>query len=99
MTKIRRRRLNYWRRRGNLEFRRETKRLSDGTPWGNGAETLFIRIRGKACVFVGTDPGTGPGKGTYANDGVYFKVTNPVQAARQLRTALYRKANGETWKG
>jgi hypothetical protein len=44
-------RKNKWRRRGRLEFRRETSRYSDGTP--EGGDRLFVRIKGKACVVFG----------------------------------------------
>ncbi len=40
---------NVWRGpKGGLQFRRETKRYSDGTPWGH--DVLFVRVRRKACV-------------------------------------------------
>ena len=42
---------NKWRRVGRLEFRRETARLSDGTP--EGYDKLYVRIKGKACVIFG----------------------------------------------
>lgn len=43
-------RKNKWRRRGRLEFRRETKRYHDGTPWGH--DILYVRIHRKGCVIV-----------------------------------------------
>ena len=52
---------NKWRRRGRLEFRRETARLSDGTL--EGYDRLFVRIKGKACVIFGEwtgNPAFGP---------------------------------------
>jgi hypothetical protein len=42
---------NKWRKRGRLEFKRETARFSDGTPEGH--DRLFVRIKGKACVIFG----------------------------------------------
>lgn len=44
-------RKNKWRRRGRLEFRRETARLSDGTL--ENYDVLYVRIRRKACVIFG----------------------------------------------
>ncbi len=41
---------NKWRKRGRLEFRRETKRYSDGTPWGH--DVLYIRVRKHDCAIV-----------------------------------------------
>ena len=42
---------NKWRGpKGGLQFRRETKRYSDGTPWGH--DVLYVRIAGKACAVV-----------------------------------------------
>ena len=41
---------NKWRKRGRLEFRRETKRYSDGTPWGK--DVLYVRIRKVDCAIV-----------------------------------------------
>lgn len=41
---------NKWRRCGRLEFKRETKRYSDGTPWGH--DVLYVRIRKCACVVI-----------------------------------------------
>lgn len=84
-------RKNRWRTRGNLQFRRETRRYSDGSLM-TGCDVLYIRIRRKACVFATLEPETGPGTGFWANDGLYFKPKNPVQAANQLRRALYRGA-------
>lgn len=43
-------RKNKWRKCGALEFRRETKRYDDGTPWGH--DVLFVRIKGKACAVI-----------------------------------------------
>jgi len=84
-------RKNKWRTRGKLQFRRETRRYSDGSLMV-GCDVLYIRIRGKACVFATLEPVKGPGTGFWANDGLYFKPTSPVQAANQLRRALYRQA-------
>ena len=83
-------RKNQWRKAGRLQFRRETSRLSDGTPDG---DVLFIRIHRRACVFATLGP-VPPHEEIqfWANDGLYFKPVNPVQAANRMRAALYRKA-------
>jgi hypothetical protein len=42
---------NVWRgKSGGLQFRRETKRYSDGTPWG--CDALYVRIKGKFCCVI-----------------------------------------------
>jgi hypothetical protein len=77
---------NKWRgRKGEIQFRRETKRYSDGTPWGK--DVLFIRIAGVECCHV--EPKEIPGA-TYAGK-VWFsgvKTTSqaltPVQAAKAI---------------
>src|SRR5262245_47173655 len=54
-------RRNKWRRRGRLEFRRETARLSDGTLEKH--DILIVRIKRKACVIFGEwdgNPSFGP---------------------------------------
>jgi hypothetical protein len=86
---MKRKRLNVWRKAGRIEFRRETRRLHDGTPWGDGAEILYCRIRGKAGAFAGMDA-----KGTPAwfNDGTYFKPRNVIVGAKQLRRSLLDRA-------
>jgi hypothetical protein len=42
---------NVWRGKiGQLQFRREAKLYSDGTPWG--CDVLYIRIKGKFCCTI-----------------------------------------------
>lgn len=41
---------NKWRKRGRLEFRRETARYSDGTSMGE--DRLFVRVRKVDCAIV-----------------------------------------------
>jgi hypothetical protein len=81
---------NKWRTRGALQFRRETRRFTDGSPYGG--DVLFIRIRGKACVIAttGDDAISRPGQ-IWCNDGLYFCKPH-VAAAKQLRAALHAKA-------
>lgn len=77
---------NKWRRRGRLEFRRETGRYHDGSIWP-GKDVLFIRIRRKACVFSTLDSGE-----AWHNDGLYFRAS-AVKAAKQMRRKLYLVAD------
>ena len=85
-------RKNKWRTRGAIQFKRETRRYHDGTP--SGGDVLFIRIRGKACVFATTEPSDSiinrPGQ-VWANDGLYF-CKPAVIVAKQLRAALHARA-------
>lgn len=84
---------NVWRRAGRIEFRRETKRYSDGSPWG--CDTLFIRIKGKACAVV--EPfdwshlKTGQSLSILCDT---YQAATPLQAARVARAYLKRKAAG-----
>ena len=84
-------RKNVWRRRGRFEFRRETARLSDGTPWG---DTLWIRSvakhreRGRAIAYVSDRK---EGRGAELGLGVYHKPESrrdAVACAKQSRAAL-----------
>lgn len=44
-------RKNTWRgKAGQLQFKRETKRYSDGTPWG--CDVLYVRIKGRFCCII-----------------------------------------------
>lgn len=81
-------RKNKWRRRGVLEFKRESGRYSDGTLWP-GKDVLFIRIKGRACVFSILERGE-----CWPNDGLYFRAP-AVKAAKQMRRELHRQANQE----
>lgn len=81
---------NVWRKCGRLEFRRETKRYSDGTPWGN--DVLFIRIRKKACAFVEPFDWSHLGTGqTLAIHCEVYSAATPIQAAHAIRQYLNRK--------
>jgi hypothetical protein len=81
---------NKWRTRGRLQFRRETKRYSDGTPWG--CDVLFIRRRGIACAVV--EPfdwdSAAPGKRLSVLTGTY-RAANAVEAAKLARGYLMSK--------
>lgn len=81
-------RKNKWRKRGALEFKRESVRYHDGTIWPE-RDVLFIRIRGKACVYSTLDTGE-----CWHNDGLYFRAP-AVKAAKQMRRALYRRATAK----
>ena len=81
---------NKWRKRGRIEFRRETRRLSDGTPDG---DVLFIRVRKKACVTATLGPRFPDNVvELWANDGLYFRPRHAVHAGRQLHAALIARA-------
>lgn len=83
---------NKWRKRGRLEFRRESKRYHDGSIYGPGEDVLFIRVKGKACVFATYDRAFLSGSfELWANDGLYFKPRNAVHAAKQMRRGLMAK--------
>ncbi len=43
-------RKNKWRKRGRLEFRRESGRYHDGTQ--TGQDVLYVRVKGVACSIV-----------------------------------------------
>jgi hypothetical protein len=78
---------NKWRKRGQFEFRRETKRYSDGTPWG--CDVLFVRVRKVACAIV--EPfdwkACAPGKTLSVLTGTY-RSARPVEAAHKVRDYL-----------
>lgn len=80
-------RKNQWRKRGLLEFRRETKRHDDGTPWGH--DVLYVRVHRKACVVI--EPFTwgvcAPGKTVSLLANTYSAHT-PVTAAKYARRYL-----------
>lgn len=80
---------NKWRKRGRLEFRRETKRFSDGSPWEPRTDVLYIRVRRVACAIV--EPfdwrGTAPGKSLSVLCGTYRSAT-PIEAAHMARRHL-----------
>lgn len=92
MQMIRRKRKNVWRRAGPFEFKRETKRFSDGSPWVPATDTLFIRIRKVACSTVETfDWKTcAPGKTLCISLGTY-RAAAPIEAARKIRRYLLDK--------
>lgn len=62
-------RKNKWRRRGRLEFKRETARLSDGTL--ENYDRLYVRIKGKACVIFGENKPPLIGQPLYLLAGTY----------------------------
>lgn len=78
---------NKWRRRGRLEFRRETSRLSDGTPWG---DVLWVRTiarnarKGRGVAYCND---RFDGKGVYGGLGCYIYPSprNPVTVAKAMR--------------
>lgn len=76
---------NVWRgKAGGLQFRRETKRYSDGTPWGK--DVLYIRVKGKFCFFLEPfDWGdVAPNKTIALFTGTY-SAASPIQAAKIIR--------------
>lgn len=77
---------NTWRTRGRFQFRRETKRYSDGSPWG--CDLLYIRVRKVACAIV--EPfdwrGASPGSTVSVLCGTY-RAARPAPPARR------------TWRG
>lgn len=86
-------RKNKWRgRKGAVQFRRETKRYHDGTPWG--IDVLYVRIAGKACAVV--EPfdwkAVAPGKTLSVLLGTYHAAA-PAQAAHMIRDYLKREAS------
>lgn len=86
---------NKWRRRGRLEFRRETKRFYDGSPWEPRCDVLYVRIRGIACGVVESFDwqATAPGKTLCVLTEVY-SAARPVEAAHRIRAYLReREAN------
>lgn len=91
-------RKNKWRTVGRFQFRRETKRFSDGTPEGH--DILWIRIPGKACVFV--EPfdwkAAAPGKTLCINVGT-FRAATPFEAAHLAKEYLLRKSVKESDNG
>lgn len=78
---------NKWRKAGRFEFRRETKRYHDGTPWG--CDVLFVRIRRVGCCVV--EPFAwkecAPGKTLSLLCGIHSAET-PIGAARHARQYL-----------
>jgi len=80
-------RKNKWRTAGRFQFRRETKRYSDGSPWG--CDTLFVRIKGRACTSI--EPfqwgAVRPGCTLCVSVGTYRAAT-PISAARMARQYL-----------
>ena len=90
-------RKNKWRKRGRLEFKRETARFSDGSPMGH--DTLFIRIRKKACVIVQPFDLASHGIASEPHRvsvlvGTY-RIARPTKAANYARDYLNYKAAGE----
>lgn len=81
---------NKWRKRGSIQFRRETRRLSDGTPDG---DVLFVRVKGKACVFAILAPSFPYNRvELWGNDGLYFRPNSAVECGRRLYKELKRRA-------
>jgi len=88
-------RKNVWRRRGRLEFRRETARYSDGSPRGN--DILYVRVRKVACVIV--EPFTAEwsdGRGRMHPNSVSvlvgtYRIARPAKAANYAREYLEYK--------
>jgi hypothetical protein len=79
-------RKNKWRKRGALEFKRETKRYSDGTPWGH--DVLFVRIKGKACAIVEPcDFASLPSRTISVLCGTW-RIVRPTQAPKLIREYL-----------
>lgn len=80
---------NKWRKRGRLEFRRETKRFSDGSPWSPPCDVLYIRVRKVACAvvepFIWGD--AAPLKTLSVLTGTY-RAARPAEAARIVRDYL-----------
>jgi hypothetical protein len=84
-------RKNKWRKRGRLEFRRETKRYHDGTPWGH--DVLYVRIKRVACAVI--EPWDGPSSNPKAQAvsvlvGTY-RLTTAIEAAHLARSYLFHK--------
>lgn len=85
-------RKNKWRKRGRLEFRRETKRFSDGSPWSPATDILFVRIKGKACSTVEPFDWShlGEPKKTVCVSAGTYRAASPVQAAHLARDYVTR---------
>lgn len=81
-------RKNVWRTIGRLQFRRETKQYSDGTPYG--CDVLFVRRKGVACAVV--EPfewgAVAPGKTLSVLCGTYRAAT-AAQAAHMAKRYLF----------
>ena len=85
-------RKNVWRGKlGALQFRRETKRYSDGTPYG--CDVLYIRVKGKFCATVERFdwPGYPNGKTLCLLLGTY-SAESPVSAARTIRNRYLKES-------
>ena len=82
-------RKNKWRTVGKLQFRRETKRYTDGTPWG--CDVLYVRRKGVACAVV--EPfdweACAPGKTLSVLCGTYRAAT-AIEAAHMVKAYLTR---------
>jgi hypothetical protein len=83
-------RKNKWRKRGRLEFRRETARYSDRTPMGY--DTLYVRIRKVACVIVQPFESTSYGPNQVSVLLGTYRIARPAKAANYARDYLNYKA-------
>lgn len=89
-------RKNKWRSRGRLQFKRETKRYSDGTPWGH--DILFVRVRKQDCALVEPWTEIFPAGHEHHNParrvsvlpslGSTYRIISAVQAAKLIRASL-----------
>lgn len=87
---VRRKRLNVTRRQGRIYFRRETKKYSDGAPWGDpGGETLWIMSSDKKPRKVSYANAWGDGRVSFSL-GTY-RIANPVVAAKMIRQYLFEQ--------
>lgn len=87
-------RKNKWRRRGRFEFRRETKRFSDGSPWVPATDILYIRIHRVGCAVVEPNQSL-PSKVTRDSSlwvlHDIYRATSPIPAAHSIRKYLLNK--------
>lgn len=75
-------RKNVWRGKvGQLQFRRETKRYSDGSAWG--CDVLYVRVKGKFCCIV--EPFEWPDGKTLAVLCGNYMAVSAGQAARVIK--------------
>ena len=89
---MRRKRLNVTRRAGGLFFRRETSRLSDGTPWGEVLWIMSSDSKPRRCICLAYRPiGDGPPELWYHNGGTYTHRRG-LEFRREVRAYLAREA-------
>ena len=86
---------NKWRgRKGGIQFRRETKRFSDGTPWDPATDVLYIRVAGRDCYYV--EPITGLNADYYKGKMWVSSVKHTTRAEKPVAAAkiIYQSLKG-----